>query len=235
MMKGISGITVLVVEDDDATRHFTVNCLKKAGFAITEAADGETALRLAKEKKHEVIVLDIMMPGMDGFEVCKELHRSEISSIIIMLTAKTEDVDKIHGLDIGADDYMVKPFNPKELVARIKAIFRRWQRINKPEDQLSYRDVSIDYKNLLAYKAGAEIDLTRREITLLSMFLQNQGKVLSRDDLYNSIYGENHFGTQKVIDVYVKRLREKVEDDTHNPMIIKTVWGKGYVCGEYAE
>ena len=152
-----------------------------------------------------------------------------------MLTARTEDIDKIHGLEIGADDYMVKPYNPDELIARIKAILRRWLPSHRSEGVIEYKGVRIDYKHLLAYRDRKEIDLTKREITLLSVFLQNQGKLLTREDLYKSIYGDNHFGTQKVIDVYVKRLREKVEEESHNPKIIKTVWGKGYVCGEYEE
>lgn len=234
-MNQISGITVLVVEDDDTTRHYAISCLEKAGFGVKGVASAEEGLSYAKKYKPDVIVLDIMLPGIDGFETCTKLHEAEIDSIVIMLTAKTEDIDKIHGLEIGADDYMVKPYNPDELIARVRAILRRWLPTHKTEDVIEYKGVRIDYKHLLAYKERKELDLTKREITLLSIFLRNQGRLLSREELYKSIYGENHFGTQKVIDVYVKRLRVKIEDDSNNPQIIKTIWGKGYVCGEYED
>ncbi|MCL1908907.1 MAG: response regulator transcription factor [Holophagaceae bacterium] len=234
-MNDISGITVLVVEDDSTTRHYAINCLEKAGFEVTGVATGEEGLSIAKATRPDVVVLDIMLPGINGFEFCTKLHEAEIDSIIIMLTVKTEDIDKIHGLEIGADDYMAKPYNPDELIARIKAILRRWLPTHRSDDILEYKGVRIDYKHLLAYKDRRELDLTKREITLLSVFLRNQGRLLSREELYKSIYGENHFGTQKVIDVYVKRLRVKIEDDSHSPSVIKTVWGKGYVCGEYEE
>jgi len=232
-MKSLSDITVLVVEDDNATRHYITSSLTKAGYKVIESVNGEEAMLIAQSQKPIVIVLDIMLPGIDGFDVCAKLHESKIDSIIIMLTAKTEDIDKIRGLELGADDYMVKPFNPIELIARIKAIMRRWLRAYQHSDTQEYMGIRIDYRSLKTFKGDVELDLTPREITLLSVFLQNQGKVLSRDDLYKSIYGETHFGTNKVIDVYVKRLREKIEDNPHEPMVVKTVWGKGYVCGKY--
>jgi DNA-binding response OmpR family regulator len=232
-MNELKDITVMVVEDDNTVRRYTNAYLKKAGFKIIEATSGEEALSLAKKHRPEVIVLDIMLPGINGFDVCKQLQDSEIDSIIIMLTSKSEDIDVIHGLDIGGDDYMVKPYNPDELIARIRAIFRRWRHLHKSDDVLGYKNIHIDYKQLKAYKEGVELDLTPREITLLSVFLQNQGQLLTRKDLYGSIYGEDHYGTIKVIDVYVRRLREKVEDDPQDPVLLKTVWGKGYVCGDY--
>jgi DNA-binding response OmpR family regulator len=232
-MDELKDITVLVVEDDNTARRLTNASLKKAGFKVIEAASGEDALSMAKQNRPEVIVLDILLPGINGFEVCKKLQDMEIDSIIIMLTSKSEDMDVIHGLDIGGDDYLVKPCNHNELIARIKAILRRWQHVHKPDDVLGYRNIRIDYKQLKAYKDGEELDLTPREITLLSVFLQNQGKLLTRQDLYSNIYGEDHYGTIKVIDVYVRRLREKVEDDPQEPVFLKTVWGRGYVCGDY--
>jgi DNA-binding response OmpR family regulator len=228
-------VDVLVIEDDEVTRRYTVASLAKAGYKVMEAASGEEGLSIAKEQKPTVIVLDIMLPGIDGFEICAKLHASEIDSIIIMLTAKSEDVDKIRGLELGADDYMVKPFNPIELIARIKAILRRWLRAHQYKDAHEFMDIRIDFRNLKTYKGDVELGLTPREITLLGLFMQNKGKLLSRDDLYKSIYGEAHFGTNKVIDVYVKRLREKIENNPHEPSIIRTVWGKGYVCGAYDE
>jgi DNA-binding response OmpR family regulator len=232
-METMRGLTALVVEDDHLDRLHTVACLEKAGFKVIEAAGGEEAVSLAQEQVPEVIVLDIMLPDLDGFGVCERLHDLGIDSIVIMLTVRTEDVDKIHGLGVGADDYMVKPYNPDELVARIKAIFRRWQHHHKSDDVLGYKDVQIDYKDLKAYKDGEELNLTLREITILSMFLHNQNRLLTREDLYKCVYHEDHFTSTNVIDVYMKRLREKIEADPHKPEVLKTIWGKGYVCGEY--
>jgi len=234
-MEDVSKIKVLVVDDDNVTRHFTLAFLKNAGFQVQGASSGEEGLAIAKESKPDVIVLDILMPGMDGFETCLKLHENGIDSIIIMLTVRSEDIDKIHGLEIGADDYMVKPYNPDELVARIKAVLRRWLPTHHVGTATDHMGLSIDYGQFVAFKDGVELDLTRREITLLGAFLRNPGKLLTREDLFNVVYGENHFGTQKVIDVYVKRIREKIESDPQNPAIIKTVWGKGYVCGDLAE
>ena len=234
-MDDISKIKVLVVDDDNVTRHFTLAFLKNAGFQVQGSSSGEEGLAIAKEQKPDVIVLDILMPGMDGFETCLKLHENEIDSIIIMLTVRSEDIDKIHGLEIGADDYMVKPYNPDELVARIKAVLRRWLPTHHADIGTNHMGLSIDYSQFVAFKDGVELDLTRREITLLGAFLRNPGKLLTREDLFNVVYGENHFGTQKVIDVYVKRIREKIETDPQNPTVIKTVWGKGYVCGDLVE
>jgi len=234
-MEDVSKIKVLVVDDDNVTRHFTLAFLKNAGFQVQGASSGEEGLAIAIENKPDVVVLDILMPGMDGFETCVKLHEHGIDSIIIMLTVRSEDIDKIHGLEIGADDYMVKPYNPDELVARINAILRRWLPAHHADVGTDHMGLSIDYGQFVAFKDGAELDLTRREITLLGAFLRNPGKLLTREDLFNVVYGENHFGTQKVIDVYVKRIREKIEVDPQNPLIIKTVWGKGYVCGDLAE
>jgi DNA-binding response OmpR family regulator len=232
-METAIGMTALVIEDDHLDRRHTVACLEKAGFEVIEAATGEEGLSLGQEHRPEAIVLDITLPGLDGFGVCERLHELEIDSIVIMLTVRAEDVDKIHGLGVGADDYMTKPYNPDELVARIKAIFRRWQHHHKSDDVLAYKDIQIDFTDLKVYKDGGELNLTLREITILSLFLHNQNKLLTRDDLHKSIYHENHFTNTNVIDVYMKRLREKIESDPHNPEVLKTVWGKGYVCGEY--
>jgi len=229
-----SSITVLIVEDDNLVRHLTAATLQKAGFKVLEAVSGEEALSVAKSHKPEVIVLDVMLPGIDGFETCKILHESGIDSAIIMLTAKSEDREKIHGLELGADDYMVKPYNPDELVARIKAILRRWH-ANESGDTIEAMGIRIEYKVSKTYKNNTEVDLTPREFAILNVFLQNQGKLLSRETLYTNVWGENHFGGRKAIDVYIKRLREKIEDEPSSPKIIKTVWGKGYVFGNMTE
>lgn len=231
MLNETSAITVLIVEDDNLVRRHTAATLGKAGFKIAEAVSGEEALSIAKSIKPEAIVLDVMLPGIDGFETCKKLHESGIDSAIVILTAKSEDREKIHGLELGADDYMVKPFNPDELVARIKAIMRRW-RANESSDTIESMGIRVEYKVSKTYKNNNELDLTPREFAILNVFLQNQGKLLSRETLYGSVWGENHFGGRKAIDVYIKRLREKIEDDPSSPQLIKTVWGKGYMFGD---
>jgi len=231
LLSETSGITVLVVEDDNLVRRLTAATLEKAGFKIVEAVSGEEALSIANSIKPEVIVLDVMLPGIDGFETCKRLNESGVDSAIVMLTAKSEDREKIHGLELGADDYMVKPANPDELVARIKAILRRW-RTNESSDTIEALGIRVEYKISKTFKNNKELDLTPREFAILNVFLQNQGRLLSRETLYGSVWGENHFGGRKAIDVYIKRLREKIEDDPSRPILIRTVWGKGYVFGE---
>jgi len=231
LLSETSNITVLVVEDDNLVRRLTAATLEKADFKVVEAVTGEEALSIAKSIKPEVIVLDVMLPGIDGFETCKILNESGIDSAIVMLTAKSEDREKIHGLELGADDYMVKPFNPDELVARIKAILRRWH-ANESSDTIEALGIRVEYKISKTFKNNKEVDLTPREFAILNVLLQNQGKLLSRETLYASVWGENHFGGRKAIDVYIKRLREKIEDDPSSPKIIRTVWGKGYVFGD---
>jgi len=228
----MSDITVLVVEDSDFMRRHVAASLTRAGFKVIEATGGEEALSIANLHKPEVIVLDIMMPGIDGFETCEKLHKAGVDSAIIMLTGKSEDRHKIHGLEVGADDYIVKPFNPNELVARIKAVLRRWRRAGESSDTLDYMGIRIEYKVSKTYKHDIELDLTPREFAILNVFMQNPCKLLSKEGLYKSVWGENHFGSRKVIDVYIKRLREKVEDDPSNPQLIRTIWGKGYLFGD---
>jgi DNA-binding response OmpR family regulator len=226
-----TGITVLIVEDDNLARRLAASALSKAGFTVAEAVSGEEALTIAKSIKPEAIVLDVMLPGIDGFETCKRLQESGIDSAIVILTAKSEDREKIHGLELGADDYMVKPFNPDELVARIKAIMRRWHS-NDSGDTIECMGIRVEYKLSKTFKNDTELDLTPREFAILNVFLQNPGKMMSRETIYGSVWGENHFGGRKAIDVYIKRLREKIEDDPSHPELIKTVWGKGYMFGD---
>ena len=234
-MNTMNDITILVVEDSLFMRRHVAASLTKVGFGVIEASGGEEALAIAKEHKPEVIVLDVMMPGIDGFETCERLHESGVKSAVIMLTGKTADQDKIRGLEVGADDYIVKPFNPNELIARIKAVLRRWRRANESGDTLESMGVRIEYKISKSFKHDRELDLTPREFAILNLFMQNNCKLLSKETLYKRVWGENHFGSRKVIDVYIKRLREKVEDDPSNPQLIRTVWGKGYVFGDSDE
>jgi len=223
-------ITVLVVEDDAITRKLIHRCLKKAGFQVREAADGEAALCAFEQEPPQVVVLDIMLPGMDGFEVCRHFRANREDTTILMLTAKDEGKAKIYGLDLGADDYMVKPFDPGELVARIKAILRRRSPRTTTVDILEFKNLCIDFRAQKAFKGNAELNLTPREFALLATFLQNPGKVLTRVELNEKLWGKEHHGSSKSLDVYVRKLREKTEDDPSNPTRFMTARGVGYIC-----
>lgn len=223
------GIKVLVVEDEASIRKFININLAKNGFTVFEAESGETALEMIKISEPDIIVLDIMLPGMDGFEVCRRMRQDMRDMIIIMLTARGQDMDKITGLELGADDYMVKPFNPLELVARIKTILRRVDGSGKSKvDIISFKNLLLDLKSQKFFKNNVEIELTPTELSILKIFMKNRGRAMSRDDLINSVWGRNYFGDLKTLDVYIRRLREKIEDNPSDPKFIETVWGFGY-------
>ncbi len=222
-------VKVLVVEDEASIRKFIAINLERSGFDVLEAETGEKAVEMAEAYKPEVLVLDVMLPGIDGFEVCKRLRDQMPDIIIIMLTARGQDIDKITGLELGADDYMVKPFNPRELTARINTVRRRMERSKAPEDvPLEYKNLVMDLKSQKFFKDGAEIELTPTEFSVLKMFMSNVGRALSRNELFNSVWGKNYFGDLKTLDVYIRRIREKIEADPSKPQYIETVWGYGY-------
>ncbi len=222
-------IKVLVVEDEFSIRKFLSINLNREGFEVLEAVSGEEALEIVRRTKPGVIVLDIMLPGIDGFEVCQRIRESVPNIVIIMLTAKSQDMDKIMGLELGADDYMIKPFNPLELIARIRANLRK---IESAKDQFKKTVVSgeleLDLEAQRFYKRGIEIELTPIEFSMMKMFMQNKNKALSRDEILNIVWGKSYFGEMKTVDVHVRRIREKIEDDPSNPSVIETVWGIGY-------
>lgn len=228
-------IKVLVVEDENSIRKFITINLNRNGFSVFEADSGEVAVEIVKEVDPEVIVLDIMLPGIDGFEVCSRVKSINPDVIIIMLTAKGQDMDKIMGLDIGADDYMVKPFNPLELVARIRAILRRMDGTKADKKSVvTFNELTINFKSQRFYKNCIEIELTPTEFSMLKIFMKNPGKAFSRDELLNSVWGEDYFGETKTVDVHIRRIREKIEDNPSQPKFIETVWGFGYRWrGEY--
>lgn len=207
--------------------------LKKEGFEVITAGDGETALRLAASEQPILVVLDIMLPGKDGFEVCREL-RSSTSVPIIMLTARDDDVDKILGLELGADDYLTKPFNPRELVARIKAILRRVDQASQLDSRIISRGrIQLDLDRHQVLAGGQKVDLTPKEFELLNLLIKNPGRVFSREILLERLWGYDFFGDSKTIDVHIRRLREKVEEDPSSPTHILTVWGVGYKFREF--
>lgn len=222
-------VKVLVVEDEVPIRKFIAVNLHRNNFIVMEAGDGETALQMAQNMPPDVIVLDVMLPGMDGFEVCMQLRRFLPHVVIIMLTARGEDMDKIMGLELGADDYMVKPFNPLELVARIRAHLRK-TRPEPPQKQnlLQFQKLVLDPEGQRFYKDGKNIDLTPTEFAIMKVLMSNPHKAFSRHEILKHIWGENYFGDPKTVDVHIRRIREKLEDNPSNPQWIETVWGFGY-------
>ena len=221
-------IHVLVVEDEESIRRFITLNLEMAGYEVGEAESGEQAVMQIPVFNPEVVVLDLMLPGMDGLEVCRHIRENTPETLIIMLTAKSQDSDKILGLELGADDYMVKPFNPYELIARIKAMLRRRDRQKTDRTVYTYGYLQLDTVANKLLKDDMEVDLTPTEFSLLKVFMENPGKALKRDVLLDAVWGEDYFGDTKTLDVHIRRLREKIEDNPSEPRYIKTVWGSGY-------
>ncbi|MGE5327946.1 MAG: response regulator transcription factor [Deltaproteobacteria bacterium] len=220
---------VLVVEDENPIRRFININLVRNGFEVFEAESGEKALQIAKTVIPDVIILDIMLPGMSGFEACELLSKEFPNTAIIMLTAKTQGMDKVMGLELGADDYISKPFDPLELVARIRAILRRMN-IQKPKENcvLIAGTLKIDCDAQKILKNDVILELTPKEYELIKLFIKNPDKVYSRDQLLDMVWGHDFFGDTKTVDVHIRRIRKKIEDDASDPKFIETVWGYGY-------
>lgn len=220
---------VLIVEDDDNIRRFISINLMNNGFVVSEAAFGEQALQSFNANRSDIIVLDIMLPDSNGFEICRKIREQDPGVIIIFLTARGQDFDKINGLEMGADDYIVKPFNPLELVARIKAILRRTETALKPQRTiLQSGPIRLDLNSNKMFKQDDIIELTPKEFLLMKTFLEHPDTALSRNELMNLVWGEDYIGDPKTVDVHVRKLREKIEEDASNPHWIETVWGLGY-------
>lgn len=222
---------ILVCEDEDAIRDFVVINLQRAGYLVTDVNCGEAALETFEKEKgdFDIVLLDVMMPGIDGFTVCKELRKKSQSLGIIMLTAKTQEMDKVSGLMLGADDYVTKPFSPSELVARVDAIHRR---VNLSPSQVATvirsREFELNHKCRTLTKNGKDIELTQVEYQIMELFLNNINVALARQSILKSIWGENYYGDIKIVDVNIRRLRMKIEDEPSNPQYIQTIWGYGY-------
>jgi DNA-binding response OmpR family regulator len=220
---------VLIVEDDDNIRRFISINLTNNGFVVSEAACGEEALQSFEVSRPDVLVLDIMLPDSNGFEICRKLREKDAGVIIIFLTARGQDLDKINGLEMGADDYIVKPFNPLELVARIKAILRRTESALKPQKTiLQAGPIRLDLNANKMFKQDDSIELTPKEFQMMKTFLEHPDTALSRNELMNLVWGEDYIGDPKTVDVHVRKLREKIEVDPSSPLWIETVWGLGY-------
>jgi len=224
---------ILIVEDEESIRKFIKISLKREKFEVFEAASAEEGLQKILQETPNIVILDIMLPGMNGFELCEKLKIQNTNIGIIILTARGQDMDKIMGLEFGADDYMVKPFNPLELIARINSLLRRMKYINEEESKfINSKEFRIDLYSKKIFKNDIELDLTPKEFLLMKMFIQNPSKALSRDELLNVIWGYEFIGDTKIVDVNIRRLRSKVEKDPSKPQYIETVWGTGYRWGD---
>ena len=219
---------ILIADDNKQITSILEEYAKKEGFTASIAYDGLAALDLFQKTNPDVILLDVMMPQMDGFEVCREIRKNS-SVPIIMITARGEDFEKIMGLDIGADDYIVKPFSPGEVMARVRAVLRRISRAeDQPQQKFIYSNLLIHLDDYTAAIDDINIPLTKKEIELLWTLATNKNKVFSRDNLLNSLWGYDYFGDSRTVDSHIKRLRSKLEAVPHEEWDIKTIWGVGY-------
>lgn len=224
---------ILVCEDEDTIREFIVINLQRSGYEPIDVGSGEEAIKVFDQNNGEfaLAILDIMLPGIDGFEVCKHIRKRNSNIGIIMLTAKSQEMDKVRGLMTGADDYVTKPFSPSELVARVDAIHRRVSMssgVHGTSDEVVSGDFILNTKSRTLQKNGEYIDLTQVEFQIVEFFLKNEGTALSRSDILKHVWGDKYYGDIKIVDVNIRRLRMKLEDDASNPKHILMVWGFGY-------
>lgn len=224
---------VLVLEDEASIRSFVVINLKRSGYEPIEAATGAQALEQIRQHPDiKVALLDIMLPDIDGFEVCRRIRATDSNMGIIMLTARTQEMDKVTGLMTGADDYVTKPFSPSELTARIDALYRRVGGDSAVEAvEIRQGPFKLNVRNRTLEKNGQRIKLTQVEYSIMKLFMDNPGKAMSREDILNAVWGRDYFGELKIVDVNIRRLRIKIEDDSTNPTYITTIWGYGYKWG----
>ncbi len=225
---------ILVLEDEANIRSFVVINLKRAGYEAIEAETGEEALsQLRRNPDIKVALLDIMLPdNMDGFEVCRRIRAGNSNIGIIMLTARTQEMDKVTGLMTGADDYVTKPFSPAELTARIDALYRRIGGEGAADDgEIHQEPFLLNTRNRTLEKNGQRVKLTQVEYSIIKLFMDNPGKAMSREEILDAVWGHDYFGELKIVDVNIRRLRIKIEDDATNPTYITTVWGYGYKWG----
>lgn len=224
---------VLILEDEISIRSFVVINLRRAGYDAVEAGTGAEALeRLKEDPNIGVAILDIMLPDIDGFEVCRNIRATNKTIGIIMLTARTQEMDKVTGLMTGADDYVTKPFSPAELTARIDALYRRVDGDTRSDSQvITQGPFVLNLRNRTLEKNEHRIKLTQVEFAIIKLFMQNPGRALSREDILTAVWGRDYDGELKIVDVNIRRLRIKIEDDTTKPTYITTVWGFGYKWG----
>lgn len=218
---------ILIIEDEESIRGFLKINLKRNGYEVIEADNGELGVKLALKEKPAIIILDVMLPGIDGFKVCKIIRNEDEKVGIIMLTAKSQDLDKIMGLEYGADDYIIKPFNPMELLLRIKVLLRRISDYEEKKGIIQGK-FKLDIYAKRIFKNSKEIDLTPKEYSIIKLFIENPNKAFSRDELMDLVWGEDYIGDPKIVDVNIRRLRSKIECSSLNEKFIETIWGFGY-------
>jgi len=224
---------ILIAEDEDVIRDFVVINLRRAGYEVTDVASGEAALEAFRTTggDFDIVLLDVMMPGIDGFEVCKQIRAASGSVGIIILSAKTQEMDKVSGLMLGADDYISKPFSPSELLARVDAVHRRVsiaQSAFEAAPQVVSGDFILNIKSRSLSKKGKPVELTQMEFQIMEFFMSNPNVAMERSDILSNVWGDDYYGDVKIVDVNIRRLRMKIEDDPSKPKHILTIWGYGY-------
>lgn len=225
----MAGEKILVVDDEEHIVELIKFNLENNGFKVISASNGNDALKLAKSEVPQLVLLDLMLPGIDGYDVCREIRKDQsISTMpVIMITAKGEELDKILGLELGADDYMTKPFSVRELIARVKAVLRR-TRTQYIDKIFNFDDISIDFQKHEIIKGDKKIELTLKEFELLQILVRNKGRVMTRDFLLDKVWGYEYVGETRTVDVHIRHLRQKIENDDKNPQYIETIRGIGY-------
>ncbi len=220
---------ILIIEDETGILMSLKDEFELQGYVVHTAEDGERGLKLARERKPDLIILDIMLPVLDGYEVCKKLRMEENMTPIIMLTVRDKELDKVLGLELGADDYVTKPFSFPELTARVKAIFRRTEERVKDLDRYNFGNIKLDFEKYEANKGGKELDLTTLEFHMLKFFIQNKGKVISRDGFLDRIWGKNNVSVSyRTVDTHIANIRKKIEENPTNPKHIISIRSVGY-------
>jgi DNA-binding response OmpR family regulator len=219
---------ILLIEDDPAILNGLTEALKSEFYILSTASDGDTGYKMAKKNSYDLILLDLMLPFKDGFQICRELRNDGIATPIIMLTSKKEEIDKIVGLEIGADDYITKPFSLKELLARIKAVLRRSQTLLFEAEEVSFKNININFKKQEAFKNSRNVKLSATEFRIIKYFLQHEGEVISRNQFLDDVWGYDSFPTTRTVDNYILSIRKKLEDDPANPLHFITIHSAGY-------
>jgi DNA-binding response OmpR family regulator len=231
--------SILLVEDDPDIASLLDLHLSDEGYDVDIVTEGNEGLERALSEEYALVILDIMLPGMDGFDICREIRAEKRSLPILMLTAKTEEIDKVLGLELGADDYITKPFSIREVLARVKAIFRRieydQEAARQPEQQITIADLVVDPEKRKVMLRGDTLELTNKEFDLLLLFVQHPGKAYSRQELLDEVWGYQYSGYSHTVNTHINRLRNKIEDDPSDPHYVKTVWGVGYRFAEPEE
>ncbi len=220
---------ILIVEDDAAIRFGLQKNLEIEGYDVVAAEDGERGLELAFDTQPDLIVLDLMLPGVNGYEICRSVRKHDPSVAILMLSAKSLEGDKVLGLDVGADDYVTKPFSVKEVMARVRALLRKKRALEGEAESFRFGHAELDFQGRTLRVDGKLVETSKKEFELLRMLIKNRGRVLARDQILNRVWGYDYYGTPRTIDNFVQKLREKVEKDATDPEFIRTVRGVGYL------